>query len=577
MAVLVIQEGNLPSRRFEVTKPKTLIGRRTECDLVLDFNVVSREHASIEREGRRFVLVDLKSRSRTKLNGEFIKALEPVPLKSGDRISICDVEIDFYEGEPPKPPDWLDYPVEDGGSTIQLLDASRSDVLASILKPEVKLKAILEISRKLANNFDLPGIAAGILESLMDLYPHSERAFLVLLRHDGPQSWAFERDLYFHKVRARKSGSRSSNAAADSTDEPSIRLSRSLINEVVEGKQSVRRQYPGDGQQSFSASESIADLRIRSVMCVPLLAVDGPGISGGKVIGILQLDTSDAEQFESDDLDVLDAVARQVAMAIQNASLHKAILRDAAMNRDLELAEDIQRQFLPSTVPQVPGFEFFARYQPARRVGGDYYDFVPLGTDRLAVVLGDVSGKGIPAALLMAKFSGETRASILIERDPAPALSLTNALMCEVEFEDKFITLAVCVLDIGTGRLTYASAGHEPILVRRANGQCEELGESLSKCFPLGIDAQADYVQGETILAPGDVLIIYSDGVTDAVNPAGDKYDRITNRRLRARLASLPGSPVSVGEGILQEIREFCRDQAQADDITLVCFGPTRP
>ena len=572
MAVLFIQDGNSPGRKHPLTKPNTLIGRRTECDLVFDLNGISREHARIQRDGARYSLVDLNSRNRTKLNESFIAPDQPIPLKSGDRINICDVEMVFYAEDPPAKVDPFEYGGEDGGSTIQMLDASRSDVLASILKPEVKLKAILEISRKLSHSFELPKIAEGILESLMDLYPQAERALLVLLKHEGPGKWSIEKDRFFHRVRPRKSGSRFAQSS-DPSDEPVIRISRTLINEVVEGRQSVRRYYPGEGQ-NVSTSASIADLRIRSVLCVPLLSSDGGDSSNGNVLGILQLDTSDLKQFESVDLDVLDAVARQAAMALQNVTLHETILRNMEINRDIELAESIQRQFLPSTVPQVPGFDFFARYKPARKVGGDYYDFVPLGSDRLAIALGDVSGKGVAAALLMAKFSGETRASILIDKEPGPALTRTNNLMCDAGIDDKFITLSLCNLDFSERRLTYASAGHEPVLIRRAGGQIEELGELVRK-FPLGVDDSLVYSQAETILAPGDVVVIYSDGVTDAQNPAGERYDLIGNRRLRARLAGLSGSPSLVGEGILQELREFCRDQSQADDITLVCFGPT--
>ena len=154
---------------------------------------------------------------------------------------------------------------------------------------------------------------------------------------------------------------------------------------------------------SLPNSASIADLRIRSVMCVPLLTPDN------KALGIIQLDTSDRRQFNEDDLDVLAAVASQAAISIQNASALELLLARERLDRDLKLAEQVQKRFLPQGVPTVAGYEFFAYYQATYEVGGDYYDFVPLPGDRMAVAIGDVAGKGVAAALMMAKFSGDTR------------------------------------------------------------------------------------------------------------------------------------------------------------------------
>jgi serine phosphatase RsbU (regulator of sigma subunit) len=448
-----------------------------------------------------------------------------------------------------------------------MLDASRSDLLASQVRPEVKLKAILEISRSLTSNLKIESVAPVILDSLMELYQEAERAFLVLLKYDSAQKWAFDKT--FHKIRPLKRPVSRLGGGANPVDEPRMRIARAIINHVVDHKKSVLSQDAGE-DKNLPTSASIADLRIRSVMCVPLLASDG------KIIGILQLDTSDRKQFNQEDLDVLDAVARQASIALQNASMHEQILNNAVIIRDLELAQSIQKRFLPESVPKVPGYEFFAHYQSAFQVGGDYYDFVPLGEDRMAVSLGDVAGKGVTAALLMAKFSGDTRTSLISEGQPAAAATRTNRLLCEAGIDDKFITLSLAVLDQPTRRLVYASAGHEPILIRRSDGRVEEYGELVRK-FPLGVEVSTEYEQAEVTLEVGDVVVIYSDGVTDARNPAEVRYDTSMPKersRLRHRVGVLTGGPVAVGKGILQDIREYCQNHAQADDITLVCFGP---
>jgi serine phosphatase RsbU (regulator of sigma subunit) len=223
-------------------------------------------------------------------------------------------------------------------------------------------------------------------------------------------------------------------------------------------------------------------------------------------------------------------------------------------------------------VPSVAGYEFFAHYAPAFEVGGDYYDFVLLPYGRVAVALGDVSGKGVAAALMMAKFSGDTRYCIHTEDSPAAAATLLNQLLFNAGIDEKFITLSLGVLDLERRRFQYCSAGHLPILVRRAGGAVEELGDGIAG-LPLGIMPDSQYQQAEMTLEPGDVVVVYSDGVTDGRNVREELYDSRDQRRLLKRLAESPGRPEAVGRSILQDIREFSAGHSQADDITLVCFG----
>ena len=292
-----------------------------------------------------------------------------------------------------------------------------------------------------------------------------------------------------------------------------------------------------------------------------------------EALGIIQLDTSDRKQFAQEDLDVLAAVACQAAIAIQNAQMHESLLERERVNRDLKLAEQVQKRFLPQSVPAIPGFEFFAHYDPAYEVGGDYYDFVPLPGNRLAIALGDVSGKGVAAALMMAKFSGDTRYCILTENSPAAAANELNTLLFSAAIEEKFITLSLSVLDTEKRTLAIASAGHLPVMIRRSNGTVDEIGEEIAG-FPLGIIPDGDYKQTEVSLNPGDVVAIFSDGVTDARNLREELYDSRDKRRVIKKLAETTGGPEAVGRALLQDIREFSAGHTQVDDITLICFGP---
>ncbi len=546
----------------------TVIGRLPECDIILTKEGVSRRHAEIRKVGSAFFLVDLNSRNKTLVNDTALVGGVEHPLKENDRIDICGVEFVYYAAKPPKtndPEPAADVMVvteSDGreSADFHTLEASRSSTMATVVRPEVKLKAILEITRNLSSELRIDAVAPKILDSLLEIFPGAERLFLML---QDPASKRLVRKAF--KYRPQKRGSLFRTVPED---EVPTTISRSIVDYVLGQKKAVLSQDAGD-DKNLPSSASIADLKIRSVMCVPLLTPEN------KALGIIQLDTSDRRQFNEDDLDVLAAVASQAAVFIENASMHESALQRERLNRDLKIAEQVQKRFLPQGVPTVPGYEFFAFYQPTYEVGGDYYDFVPLPSDRVALALGDVAGKGVAAALMMAKFSGDTRYCMMTENAPAPTANRLNGLLCAAGIEDKFITLCLCVLDPPTRKLTLTSAGHTPVLLRRADGRVEEVGENVAG-VPLGIMEDSVYSQTEVQLNQGDVVVVYSDGVTDARSPGDELYDSQSNHRLIKRVAQSSGGPAAVGRAILQDIREFSADHSQADDITLVCFGPTQ-
>jgi phosphoserine phosphatase RsbU/P len=552
MAILKQVTGEPAGQLIELKSDVTVIGRSPECQIVLGPNGVSRRHAEIRKVGDEFFLADLRSRNKTLVNNTEVKSGADRPLKAGDRINICDVEFIYYPVAPPKETrskadgDVMVVTEPEGPEdpNLHTLDASRSSAMASVVRPEVKLKAILEIARNLSSELRIDAVAPKILDSLMELFPQAERLFLVLV---DPETKRLVRKAF--KYRPNK---RSPFSGGVPDDEIPMSISRSIVNHVLGQKKAVLSQDAGN-DKNLPTSASIADLKIRSVMCVPLLTPDN------QALGILQLDTSDRRQFLQDDLDVLAAVASQAAISVQNASMHESLLERERLDRDLKLAEQVQKRFLPQSVPKVAGYEFFAHYHPAYEVGGDYYD---------------VSGKGVAAALMMAKFSGDTRYCILTENAPAPAANELNTLLCAAGIEEKFITLSLSVLDVANHTLTLASAGHLPVIVRRADGRIEEVGEEIAG-FPLGIVPESDYQQTEVMLNPGDVAVIYSDGVTDSRSPREELYDSRDNRRLLKRVAASAGGPESVGRAILQDIREFSAGHSQADDITLICLGPT--
>lgn len=566
MALLKRISGQAAGQIIELKQDRTVIGRSPEhCQVVLDPNGVSRRHAEIRRRGEDYFIADLNSRNQTKVNNSKLAPGGEHRLAPGDRINICDVEFAFFYKLPPEgenadngeivivpDADSMEFP------HLHTLDASRSSAMASMVKPEVKLKAILEITRNLSTELMIDKVAPRVLDSLMELFPQAERLFLILV---DPETKRLVRKAF--RCRPARRSQFSSTIPAD---EAQVSISRSIVNHVLVQKKAVLSQ-DASMDKNLPTSASIADLKIRSVMCVPLLTPDG------QALGILQLDTSDRKQFHQEDLDVLTAVAGQAAIAVQNATLHETLIERERLDRDLKLAEQVQKRFLPQSVPKIAGFEFFAHYEPAFEVGGDYYDFVGLPGNRLAIAVGDVSGKGVAAALMMAKFSGDTRYCILTENSPGAASNELNHLLFSAGIDEKFITLSLSVLDADQRTLALSSAGHPPIIIRRAGGAVEEIGEDIAG-FPLGILPGSQYKHKETRLNPGDVAVVYSDGVTDARNVREELYHTRENPRLIRRVAETTGGPETVGRAILQEIREFSAGHDQVDDITLVCFGP---
>jgi serine phosphatase RsbU (regulator of sigma subunit) len=566
MAFLKRANGDTIGQIIELKPERVIIGRSPEhCHIVLDPNGVSRRHAEIYRKEEDYYLSDLNSRNMTRVNNAKVIPGIDHRLVTGDRINICDVEFLFYPQLPPEGASEdvaeimiINEPENNEAPQLHVLDASRSSAMASMVKPELKLKAILEITKNLSSELKIDAVAPKILDSLMELFPQAERLFLILV---DPATKRLIRKAFKHRP-SRKSVFTTSMPV----DEVPMSISRSIVNHVLLQKKAVLSQDAG-ADKNLPTSASIADLKIRSVMCVPLVTPDK------EALGIIQLDTSDRKQFAQEDLDVLAAVASQAAISIQNAQMHESLLERERLTRDLKLAEQVQKRFLPQSVPVIPGFEFFAHYDPAYEVGGDYYDFVPLPGGKLAIAVGDVSGKGVSAALMMAKFSGDTRYCILTENSPSEAANELNTLLFAAGIEEKFITLSLSILDPERRTLSIASAGHLPLMVRHSNGSVDEIGEDIAG-FPLGIVPQGGYKQTEVILQPGDVVAVFSDGVTDARNLREEIYESRDKRRLLRKLADTSGGPETIGRALLQDIREFSAGHTQVDDITLICFGP---
>jgi serine phosphatase RsbU (regulator of sigma subunit) len=519
-------------REFPLRNKMTVIGRDPTCDIHVSSGQVSRRHAMIIYSGDVYYIEDLGSVNGTHVNGQRIG--QRIPLKPHDRIEISGLAVTFEDERTSLLSGHTDQAAL--GSIMSVLDVAaggRVEVAA-----EAKLRAVLEISRNLSNMLNLEKVLPKILESLFAVFPQADRGCILL--HDPATG-----ELVQRAVRQQRE--------APGTALP---LSRTIINHAIQTGQAILSADAGQDQR-FDQSQSIRQLGLHSFLCVPLLSQEG------KCLGVIQIDTQDPHKsFRQEDLDVLACASLQAARAVELAQLHEA-------RRDLEAAIEIQKSFLPSEPPQIQGLQFFDYYSPAQHIGGDYYDYIPLPGNRLAVALGDVSGHGVSAALLMARVSAAARFCLAGEPNVARALGQLNAVLTRRGTADRFVTLVAAVLDLNTFAMTLVNAGHPPPL--RLSGQkVEELAPEIAG-LPLGI-LERPYEEQVLTLQPGDVVVLYTDGLTERRNPQNELYGL---ERLKAVLQKAPRDVPSLGKAILEDVRVFAAGRPQSDDLTLVCFGRT--
>lgn len=523
-----------------------VIGRNPDCGIVIPVTSVSREHAQIVRVQGKFHIEDMQSRNGTFVNNQAISAR--VPLKNNDRIRICDflaVFVDASRNEPPT----VDEPDEPPSSTT--IEATLSHNSGTLLEtqPAEKLRGLLEISANLSRTLEVDALLPKIVDSLFQLFKQADRAFIILAG-DVPGR------LMPKVVKTRRP-----------QDEANARFSKQIVLKCLETAQAF---LSDDATQDnrLQTSQSVVDFRIRSVMCVPLINAEG------KALGVIQLDTQDrTKKFGKPDLEFLCGVANQASVALENTRMHQDAVAQERIKRDLELAHEVQMSCLPQKLPDVPGYTFASFYRPAYMVGGDYYDFIALPPHRLVMVLGDVAGKGMPAALLVTKLTSEARYSFLRDADPAKAVaSLNDLLEPHCTKLDRFITLAVADLEMTSGLVTLANAGHpSPLLYRRSAGTVQECVPRKVSGLALGIMEGYTFDSCQVKLEPGDALVIYSDGVSEAENARGEQFT--LPAIIKALQASGSATPQVVLDRLMKAVELHTAGAKQNDDITLVALG----
>ena len=511
-------------------RPLFLIGRRTAADLQIVSTDVSREHAEIVQEDGRFTLRDRGSRYGTFVNGEQISERA---LVHGDRIRLGRtdaIELIF---------------ATDAAKTTGFLDAS-SD--ATNLR---QMAAILDGLRALGSGRVLDEVLALVMDSALEV-TKAERGFMMLANIEG--------ELEFKIARGRNKTTLSGTT---------FETSKKIPLEVFKTGKSQTVGDLMDVDIRAQHDRTIA-VGIRHVLCVPLkvtpMSEAGSGARDMRVIGVLYLDGREKSSMMSDATKgSLEAFATQAALAIESARLYAESAEKARTDRDLRIAAEIQRALLPEPSFETASYDLAAASIPCRTVGGDFYDYLDIGNGGFGFALGDVAGKGPPAALLAAAVQTNFAAQAPISDNPAETLERVNKALLRRAIEARFATMFYGAIT-RDGRLSYCNAGQEPPLVVRADSM-----EWLEEGGPvLGLLSIATYAFDTVPLNAGDLVVVCSDGVTEARNLANDEFGR--DRLVEALTGRHGHKPDAVLEHLLAVVKQFSQGAAQADDITAMVF-----
>ena len=546
MPQLIIKNSAHQTEKVPLSRLRTTIGRSARSDICIPDGFASRLHAEVRQEGDAFWLQDLGSANGTKYNGSVVSM--PIPLVSGGEIKIGETTLVFEDErlEKNKSATLIADNTEalDPSKTIAL--AQRKNPTAEILESQVStrnelLGLISKVGIALLSSRGLQDTLNQVAGLVFEAVP-AERCVIML------QDESVEGGMQIAVARERDSEHKIEE----------VRVSRTVMDEVMKNGKSV---LTSDAQQDPRyASQTMALLGIRSVLAVPL------SVSQSEIFGMVYADSpTTTSTFSEEHLNILTTLASVASIRVENARLLEERMERERMERELELATEIQQTFQPSAPPIIEGYEFQGISFPCYEIGGDYYDFIPQKEGKMLVALGDVSGKGTAAALLMSSLHASIHAQVVANISLKKMVEAINLYLAENTPSNRFITLFIAELDPASGMVNYVNAGHNPPLVGRADGEVEQLQ---SGGFPLGILPQAEFEVGQTQLGAGESLVIYSDGVTEANNLDEDEFG--IERLIEVVGTNIEASASSMRDKVESSLSAFTKTAPANDDITLV-------
>jgi len=542
-AVLELVESDGTRRLVRVSESPFLIGRGTEAGnhLQLGDKRISRNCAALVFAEGGIRVEDRGQRHGVFVNGE--KVEDPRPLREGDAITFGGADslrIIYHAGQLQE-------------SLPQLLARlERAATLEPGARDLRQLSLLLEASALLQSHLTLEEVLGAMVDRAITI-TNADRGLLLEVDPQGE----------LIALLARKAG-------GQGLPTENFEASQTAIKKALQQQHSLVEEDVSQADTILKEAHSLYGKQIRSVIAIPLLslarlrATDVTYVSApGDLLGLLYLDSLRPASFSRLERQILDSLSLEVAGVLDNARLVLGERERRRMEQELSIARDMQQALVPKGLRSLPHFQATGVNQPCLAVGGDYFDLMELNRDRGAFVIADVSGKGLGAALVTSMLQGTFSAMTMVQ-EPASVFSHVNRFLCAHSQVERYATLFFGILD-AAGGLEYVNAGHlTPLLIR--DGRAEF--NFSSECFPLGLFPQAEFNTSKATLQPGDMLVLYTDGITEAVNPRDEMFGV---ERLQEMVSlHTSASAEELQAAILAGVEEFTRGTYQADDITLL-------
>ncbi len=540
-----------------------VVGRTTDSGLMIDDNAASRRHMEIKARPDTFVWKDLGSTNGTILNGSKMLAGE---LKNGDRIQIGETILTFEVHGKPGPRNGPHNAPADQDEN-RLFTETIMDAQGQVKKPDAAsskttqlLEAVYTVANEIATNYDVCSLMDGVLKTTLRAI-NAQRGAIFLA--DGNE------DLLpcancgaVHSI---------ANGTLEKVQLGDIQISGTVAARVIQDGESVLYQDT-DSDVELNASESIMSLQLRSIICVPLRAKHG-------ILGVLYIDSDRQDQnYSHDDLLLAASVGNSAGLALENAKMHTEILEKQRIEQDLATAWTIQEGFLVKEWPdEDPRFDVYGETLPAKTVGGDFYDYVRPNPDTVGILLGDVSGKGVPAALTMAQLLAQFRLLVRDLDSPGDILKELNRALVKRSQRGMFCTLCYLTVDLRNGHVVCANAGHHAVAQIGKKG-LSSFGDATGP--PAGILPEGPWVETQAIINPGDSLLLYTDGILEARSVrtiiesetpvAPDEYEE---EGLRRCVEPLYGeSAHALIDAINLDVKRYTAPAVPHDDCTMIAM-----
>ncbi len=537
---LVVVEPGGSRREVELTPTPFRIGRQAGNELALRDSRISRQQAQIITEHGKYVLEDIGSRHGTFVNGQRVMRHE---LRSQDAIDFGvpdSYQLIFVSTE------------ESLGELLHRVETSAPAAIGSVGHGLHHLGVLLEVARALHSSMSLEDVLASVLDAALQV-TRTQRGVLLLMQ-EGELQPSVVRNAEHRMLRPQD-----------------LEISQSVLRQVVNSRRELIVSDTGVDERMRDQA-SVVRLELHTVVAIPLEKLPVMGsldttISGkpAELLGVLYLDShAPSTAFSDLDREVLRSLAQEAATVVENARLFALARQRERLDHEMKIAQEIQKRLLPKSYPQSELFTITGTTIACEMVGGDYFDVLGLEDGRYGLVVADIAGKGIPAALMASMLQGSFSATAGSDVSLKVLAARVNKYMVEHSLDDRYATLFYGVIG-SDGNLEYLNAGHVPGMILSPGGAVRNLH---SENFPLGMFDFAEYHSRSDRLAPGDFLVLYSDGISEAQNERGDLFGE---QGLCALLQKIKGrSEKEMFEAILAGLREFTGGAPQSDDMTLV-------